>query len=252
MHHRCPPASLGPSSKTWPRCEWQRAQRTSVRTISCELSSTSSTASGETVSVKLGQPVPEWYFARLSKSGLPQARRTVGLGVGCSRLDQHVIDVAIAPVFSRLEGPDNRVPRVVEVCGCVLVLRFIAATYVPARQAFPEMYPLVPGPEAFLAALGGGNYAFSYLISVCTPLSPEHLYLPPPDPIGSCPRLPRSSLSTRRGGARPGTTGGCVFEAVRSDRNSPRARRSGTPSDAPRHRPSSDNLRSPAPMAPHP
>src|SRR5829696_2149818 len=25
MHHRCPPASFGPSSKTWPRCEWQRA-----------------------------------------------------------------------------------------------------------------------------------------------------------------------------------------------------------------------------------
>src|SRR5918997_1187150 len=39
----------------------------------CELSSTSSTASVETVSVKLGQPVPEWYFARLSKSRLPQA-----------------------------------------------------------------------------------------------------------------------------------------------------------------------------------
>src|SRR5215211_4374703 len=62
MHHRCPPASFGPSSKTWPRCEWQRAQRTSVRAIPCERSSTSSTASGETVSVKLGQPVPEWYF----------------------------------------------------------------------------------------------------------------------------------------------------------------------------------------------
>jgi hypothetical protein len=33
----------------------------------------SSTATGETVSVKLGQPVPEWYFARPSKSALPQA-----------------------------------------------------------------------------------------------------------------------------------------------------------------------------------
>ena len=104
---------------------------------------------------------------------------TVELGVGCSGLDHYLIEVAVAPVFSRLEGLDNRVSRVVEVCGCVLVLRFIAATYVPARQAFPEMYPLVPGPEAFLAALGGGNYAFSYLISVCTPLSPEHLYFPP-------------------------------------------------------------------------
>jgi hypothetical protein len=44
----------------------------------------------------------------------------------------------------------------------MLVLGFIAATYVPAREAFPEMYPLVAGPEALLAALGGGNYAFSY------------------------------------------------------------------------------------------
>jgi hypothetical protein len=113
-------------------------------------------------------------------------RRAVKLGVGCSRLDHYVIDVAVAPVFSGLEGLDNRVPRVVEECGCVLVLRFIAATYVPARQAFPEMYPLVPGPETFLAALGGGNYAFSYLISVCTPLSPEHLYLPP-DPAWIMP-----------------------------------------------------------------
>jgi hypothetical protein len=125
---------------------------------------------------------PRSAFAS-SRASLPRdgthGRRTVGLGVGCSGLDHYLIDVAVAPVFSALEGLDNRVPRVVEVCGCVLVLRFIAATYVPAREAFPEMYPLVPGPEAFLAALGGGNYAFSYLISVCTPLSPEHQYFPP-------------------------------------------------------------------------
>jgi hypothetical protein len=107
--------------------------------------------------------------------------------VGCSGLDHYVIDVAVAPVFSGLEGLDNRVSRVVEVSGCVLILRFIAATYVPARQAFPEMYPLVPAPEAFLAALGGGDYAFSYLISVCTLLSPEDLYLPPPDPAWMMP-----------------------------------------------------------------
>src|SRR5918997_4667559 len=73
MHHRRPPASRGPSSKTWPRWEPQRAQRASVRIIPCERSSTSSTASGETVSVKLGHPVPEWYFALLSKRGLAQA-----------------------------------------------------------------------------------------------------------------------------------------------------------------------------------
>jgi hypothetical protein len=107
--------------------------------------------------------------------------------VDCSGLDYYVIDVAVAPVFSGLEGLDNWVPSVVEVLSRVSVIRFIAATYVPARQAFPEMYPLVPGPEAFLAALGGGNYAFSYLISVCTLLSPEHLYLPPPDPAWIMP-----------------------------------------------------------------
>jgi hypothetical protein len=95
--------------------------------------------------------------------------------VGCSGLDHYVIDVAVAPVFSGLEGSYDRVCRVVEVPGRVLVLRFVAAAYVPSRQAFPEMYPCVPGPEAFLAALGGGDYVFSYLISVCTPLSPEHL-----------------------------------------------------------------------------
>jgi hypothetical protein len=74
----------------------------------------------------------------------PHGRRTVGLGVGCSGLDHYVIDVAVAPVFSGLEGPDNRVPRLPEVLGRVLVLRFIAAAYVSANQAFPEMYPLAP------------------------------------------------------------------------------------------------------------
>ena len=81
--------------------------------------------------------------------------------MGCFRLDHYVIDVAVAPVFSGLEGPDNRVPRVVEVCGCVLVLRLVTATYVPASQAFPEMYPSVPGPETLLAALGGGDYVLA-------------------------------------------------------------------------------------------
>ena len=40
--------------------------------------------------------------------------------MGCSRLDQHVIHVAVAPVFSGLEGADDRVSRVVEVLGRVV------------------------------------------------------------------------------------------------------------------------------------
>jgi hypothetical protein len=67
------------------------------------------------------------------------------------------------------------VPREVEVFGCVLILRFIAATYVPAREAFPEMYPLVAGSQTLLAALGGGDHTLPYLIGVRAPLPPEHV-----------------------------------------------------------------------------
>ncbi len=97
----------------------------------------------------------------------PNGCRAAGFEAGCSRLDLHLIHVAVAPVFVGFEGPYDRVSRVVEVLGRVLILRFIAATYVPANQALPEMHPLVPRPEAFLTALGGGDYAFSYLIGVC-------------------------------------------------------------------------------------
>jgi hypothetical protein len=31
MHQPCPPASLGASSKTWPRWEWQRAPHLGAR-----------------------------------------------------------------------------------------------------------------------------------------------------------------------------------------------------------------------------
>ena len=95
--------------------------------------------------------------------------------MGSSGLDQHVIYVAVAPVFSGFKGLDNRVPRGVEVLGCVSILRLVASTYVPANQAFPEMHPRVSAPEALLATLGGGDYVFSYLIGVRTLHSPEHL-----------------------------------------------------------------------------
>src|SRR5215211_7187988 len=98
--------------------------------------------------------------------------------------------------------------REVEVFGRVLVLRFIAATYVPAREAFPEMYPLAAGPDALLAAFGGGDHALSDLIGVCTPLSPEHPNEPPNVLPGSRPRLPKCSLRTRRRRAWPGTVKG--------------------------------------------
>src|SRR5829696_6190697 len=109
--------------------------------------------------------------------GLPVGAQ--GGGVGRSRLDQHVVHVAVAPVFSWLEGADDRMSRVVEVLGRVLVLGLVAATYVPANQALTQMNPPVPVPEALLAALGGGEHTFPYLICMRTPLSPEHPNEPP-------------------------------------------------------------------------
>ena len=68
-----PPASLGPSGNTWPRCDPQRLQVTSVRCIPCELSSISSTAAAVAGSVKLGQPVPESNFVSEENRSAPQA-----------------------------------------------------------------------------------------------------------------------------------------------------------------------------------
>jgi hypothetical protein len=79
------------------------------------------------------------------------------------------------------------VSRVVEMFGRVLVLRLIAAAYVPTKQALPEMFPLVPHPEALLAALGGGDHALPYLICMRAPLSPEHPNQPPTDPAWVMP-----------------------------------------------------------------
>src|SRR5215213_10328652 len=128
-------------------------------------------------------PRPAFASPRASRlCDEPHGRHTVGLGVGCSGLDHYVIDVAVAPVFSGLEGLDDRVAREVVVLGRVLVLRFIAATYVPANEALTQVHPRAPHPEALLAALGGGDHVLPYLIGVRASLSPEHPNLPPTYP----------------------------------------------------------------------
>ncbi len=72
MQYRCP-VGAGPSSKTWPRWEPQRAQRTSVRRMNMLLSDRVSTASLSAGSKKLGQPVPDSNFVSALNSSLPQA-----------------------------------------------------------------------------------------------------------------------------------------------------------------------------------
>ena len=72
MQNRWPVGS-GPSSKTCPRWEPQRAQTTSVRRIIRLLSGRVSTASLSAGSKKLGQPVPESNLVSALNSSLPHA-----------------------------------------------------------------------------------------------------------------------------------------------------------------------------------
>ena len=66
------PVGRGPSSKTWPRCAPQRAQRISSRCMPWLLSPWVRTFSLATGWKKLGQPVPESNLASEVNRGSPQ------------------------------------------------------------------------------------------------------------------------------------------------------------------------------------
>ena len=70
---------------------------------------------------------------------------------------KRLVDIAPAPVLSRLEGFDERVLGGVKMLGRVLVLGRIAAAYVPADQALAKMNPAVPHVQALLAAFSAGS-----------------------------------------------------------------------------------------------
>ena len=70
-------------------------------------------------------------------------------------LEKHLINIAPAPVLSRLKGLDNGMARRVEALRHVLVLGAITAAHVAAAHPLSEM-----GPR--------------YLPSADTPRSPRH------------------------------------------------------------------------------
>src|SRR5437016_5061949 len=72
-------------------------------------------------------------------------------------IEFYFVDVAPAPVLTRLGGFHDGVAARVEVLRRMLVLGGIATADVAARQAEPEMHPLVPGLQAFFAALRVGR-----------------------------------------------------------------------------------------------
>ena len=68
-------------------------------------------------------------------------------------LDNNLIDVAPLPVFARFEAPDDRVLAAVEVRCRVLSDRIVAAAYVAAAQAEPQVHPAHTCFQALLTSL---------------------------------------------------------------------------------------------------
>src|SRR5580692_11203033 len=81
-----------------------------------------------------------------------------------AQLVQHeFVDVAPAPVLSRLDRLDDRVLAAMIVLGRVLVLRGIAAAHMAADQAHPQMHPRISRFQTILASVGAGLYVFDFL-----------------------------------------------------------------------------------------
>jgi hypothetical protein len=68
------------------------------------------------------------------------------------------IDVAPAPVFSGLQGPDNRMAGGVKMFSGVAIGRRIATADVPAGETETQMDPCRTNHQAFLATIGVRSY----------------------------------------------------------------------------------------------
>jgi hypothetical protein len=67
---------------------------------------------------------------------------------------EDLVYVAPDPILVRLEGPDERVLRGMEMPAGVLVLGAVATANVAADEALPEVHPRVTHLEALLAPFG--------------------------------------------------------------------------------------------------
>jgi hypothetical protein len=83
------------------------------------------------------------------------------------RLEHDLVDVAPAPVFTRLEGLDNGMAGRMEMAGSVFVFRGVATANVPADKALAQVYPGIANFQAVLAAISTRRN-FSNLVEVRT------------------------------------------------------------------------------------
>ena len=82
------------------------------------------------------------------------------------RFYEKIVDVTPAPVLAGLETAHQRVFSRVKMLRCVLTPRLVATSDVTARQAHPEMYPVHPNFQAFLASIGRSWIYIQNLIKV--------------------------------------------------------------------------------------
>jgi hypothetical protein len=75
---------------------------------------------------------------------------------------KHIVNVAIAPIFARLKGFDNRVIARVKMFCRVFIRGIVAAADVPARFAKPEMNPAASGFQTIFAAVGARRHRFDF------------------------------------------------------------------------------------------
>ncbi len=68
-------------------------------------------------------------------------------------IELDLVHVAPAPILARLERPDDRVTGLPKMRGRVLVLGTVAAAYMPARHAEPQVHPPLADPKAILTTV---------------------------------------------------------------------------------------------------
>ena len=67
--------------------------------------------------------------------------------------------VVVEPVFARLKARNHRMPARVKMLGSVLARRIIAATYVPAFGAAPQVQPPSAARQSLDAAISAWLYS---------------------------------------------------------------------------------------------
>src|ERR1700694_3953508 len=97
-----------------------------------------------------------------------------GITKRLSKLEHELVDVTPAPVFSWLEGLNDRVVGRVEMPGGMLILRRIAAADMPAFQTEAQVYPCISHFQTILTAIRTWR-DLTYLVEVATVLC--HMFL---------------------------------------------------------------------------